>query len=61
MQKGGANALANGEGFDHVEDLIFLMSLLEQVVGDLRVKVMDVVEADIAAEPLQDFGEFEEG
>ena len=61
MQKGGANALANSEGFDYVEDLIFLMGLLEQVVGDLGVEVVDVMVADVAAEPLKDFGEFEEG
>src|ERR1700690_3918868 len=34
------------------------MTLLEVVIGDARAEVMDVMEADIAREPLQHLGQF---
>lgn len=36
------------------------MAFLQFVVGDLRAEVMDVMEADVAREPLQHFRQFVE-
>ncbi len=47
-----AQAGAQGEGGD-VEDGVFAVAAGEQVVGDAGVEVVDVVEADVAAEPVQ--------
>ena len=61
MQEDRLNALAKREWFYVLEELVLGVGLLEQVVGDLGVEVVDMVEADVAAEPLKHFGELEEG
>ena len=35
------------------------MALLQIVVGNIRTNVMNVMQANIAGEPLEDFGQFE--
>lgn len=37
------------------------MTLLRVVVGNARAEVVDVVKANVAREPLQQFGQFVEG
>ena len=52
-------AFKKGNFIGHlVKDGIFLVTLLQLVVGNLRAEVMDVMKADVAREPLQHFGEF---
>ena len=45
-----------GEGLHILENLVGVVAGLEIVVRDTRAEVMDVVEADISGEPLEDFG-----
>jgi len=49
-------AREQGQWLD-VEDRVLFVRLWQIVVGDLRAKVMDVMETDIACEPLQERGQ----
>ena len=50
-----------GEGLHILENLVGVVAGLEIVVRDTRAEVMDVVEADISGEPLEDFGKLVKG
>ncbi len=50
----------NRDRFD-LKDRVFIVTFFQLVIGDLRAEVMDVMETDIACEPLQNFGKFIEG
>ena len=44
-----------------MKNRIFVITLGQVVVGDLRAQVVDVVKTDVAAEPLQNERQFIEG
>lgn len=59
--EGDAKGVLEGHGGGHLHQVHLLLHLGEEVVGDLGGQVVDVVEADVPGEPLQDPGELEVG
>ena len=57
MQTHRLQAGPRRERLDLLEDRVFIVAALELVVGDAWAEMMDVVEADIAADPLKQPGE----
>jgi len=49
------------DGFDSLEVRVCVMAALEMVIRDARTQVMNMMKADIAGKPLQDFRELIEG
>ena len=56
-QAQGAQAREQREAVDALEQRLFAVRLREAVVGDPRGEVVDVVEADVAGEPLHKSGQ----
>src|ERR1700710_128103 len=56
-----AQAVADAEDRDVVEDLVLVVGPLEVVVGDLGAEVVDVVEADVAGEELEQLRQLQIG
>ena len=48
----GFASFPESDGVDAGEDLVRVLTALEVLVGDARAEVVDVVEADVAGEPL---------
>src|ERR1043165_5094981 len=57
----GFEAGKEGDGFDGLKERFGAMAFLEVIVRNRRAQVMDVMKADVAGEPLQDFRQFVEG
>jgi hypothetical protein len=51
----GLQTGTQGDRLDLVEDGIFLLAFFEVIVGNPRAEMVQVVESDIPAEPLQQF------
>src|SRR5450755_1223998 len=49
------------QGFDSLEVRVCVMTALEMVIRDARTQVMNMMKANIAGKPLQDFRELIEG
>lgn len=47
------------DDLDGVKRRDFIVALLQIIVGNIRTNVMNVMQANIAGEPLEDFGQFE--
>jgi hypothetical protein len=48
--------MANGHARNLMEFRILVVALLQLVIGDTRAQMVDVVEADVTANPLEGFG-----
>src|SRR3712207_6141681 len=60
LEPGGPQGVANRQRRDVAEELELLMAALQVVVRDPRAEVVDVVVADVPAEPLQHLRQLEE-
>ena len=56
----GLQAGSQRDGRDALEERLGVVAFLEVVIGDQRAQVVQVVEADVAREPLQDAGQLVE-
>src|SRR5215208_3633918 len=61
VKRQATQAGPQSDGLDLLEQPLALVALLQVVVGNPRAQMMDVMEADIAREPLQQAGQLVEG
>ena len=52
---------AQGNRFDIAENFVLIVSRFQIVIGDLGAQMVDMVETNVAAKPLQQFGQLEIG
>src|ERR1700691_694504 len=56
-ERNGFHARKEGDGFDLLKEWVGLVAFLQVVIGDARAEVVNVMEPDVAGEPLQDSGQ----